>query len=211
MIDILFNIFIYPIVFVMELILNASVEAIGYLLAIVIISAMVSIILIPIKKWAGKIQELENTLQYKMYPALTEIKQKYRGEKQFYKMKALYKKYNYHPIKSMRAMAGLVIQIPFFIGAYYLLSSYSPINPFAFGLNLTTPDGLLFGLNLFPFIMAGITILIAHNQGVKNKFEKYGIAIIFLVLLYFTPSALLIYWTMNLIFSWAIELISNNS
>ena len=103
-------------------------------------------------------------------------------------------------------VAGLAIQIPFFIGAYHLLSAYTPLNPLAFNtLNLKQPDALLLGINVLPFLMAGVAIFIAHKQGIKNKMEKYGLAILFLVLLYSSPSALLIYWTMNLIFSYIIE------
>ena len=204
--DFLYNILISPIVFIMENILNTIIPFTGYLGGIISLSFIVSIILITIKKLASKIQKKEADLQYIMYPALLELKQKYKGEEQFYKMKALYKKYNYHPIKSVRMVAGLAIQIPFFIGAYHLLSSYTPPNPLAFDMfNLTQPDALLLGINALPFLMAGVAIFIAHKQGIKNKMEKYGFAILFLILLYASPSALLIYWTMNLILSYIIE------
>ena len=205
--NILYTILIQPIVSIMSFILNIAEPHIGYFLSIITLSFLMSIFLMPIKKMGQKIQDKEIALQYTMYPALLEIKQKYRGEEQFYKIKSLYEHYNYHPIKGLRAMAGLLVQVPFFIGAYHLLSTYTPNIPTAFGdiLNLTLADGLLFGINILPFVMAGVTIFIAHKQGIKNPMEKYGLATAFLILLYTSPSSLLIYWTMNLIFSYIIE------
>ena len=155
--DLLYTIFIQPIASVMFLILDKTAPIFGYGSSIILLSALVNIALIPIKKMCTKIEEKETLLQYLMYPALLEIRQKYSGEEQFYKMKALYKSHEYHPIKSFRKSLSLFMQLPFFIGAYSILSTYR-VNDDVF-LNiiyLTKSDALLWGLNLMPIIMSVI-------------------------------------------------------
>jgi hypothetical protein len=111
----------------------------------------------------------------------------------------------------MRSTFGLLIQIPFFIGAYAYLSNLEVLKgaSFLFLGNLGAPDGLLhiggFTLNLLPLLMTAVNCAAGavYTKGfpLKEKLQLYGMALIFLVLLYTSPSGLVIYWTMNNIFS----------
>lgn len=200
MLDIIYTLLIYPFEFVMGIIVRNAEPMVGYFGAIVILSIGISLILHPMKNWAKKFQDREKDIQYTMYPAVLEAKQKYRGAQQYNRLKAIYKRHNYHPIHSVRGLMGLLVQIPFFIGAFFLLSDYVPMNTMFAGLDLTAPDGLYSGLNVLPFVMAILTIALAIQSNVQGWLERYGLAVLFLVLLYTMPSALVIYWTLNLIF-----------
>lgn len=66
--------------------------------------------------------------------------------------------------------------------------------------DLSSPDNLLNGVNLLPLLMTAINIIGAFaikNFSMKERIQASIIAILFLILLYDAPSALLIYWTFN--------------
>ena len=71
--------------------------------------------------------------------------------------------------------------------------------------DLSKADSLFFGLALMPFIMTLVNILSAAYYSRSFSWHKnkslYIMAGVFLVLLYKSPSALLVYWTMNNVFS----------
>lgn len=210
MLDIFYTVLVYPIEFVMYTVVAISEPMLGYLGAIIVLSLLVNIILHPFKKWAIKLQNKERDIQYIMYPAVLETKQKYRGAEQFHRLKAIYAHHNYHPIQSIRGLMGLLIQIPFFVGAFFMLSNYMPNNAIIWGLDLTQPDGVLWGYNILPIIMTVMTIAIALFEGIEGWFERYGLALIFLILLYMMPSALVLYWTFNLIFATIISMVKSH-
>ena len=61
-------------------------------------------------------------------------------------------------------------------------------------------DMLLHGINLLPLLMTVVNLLAAwttENFGTREKLQASVIGLLFLLLLYGAPSALLIYWTSN--------------
>jgi len=73
------------------------------------------------------------------------------------------------------------------------------------------PDALFtignFPINILPIAMTAINCVAGaiYTKGfpIKEKLQIYGMALIFLVLLYDSPSGLVLYWTMNNVFSLA--------
>jgi membrane protein insertase Oxa1/YidC/SpoIIIJ len=66
--------------------------------------------------------------------------------------------------------------------------------------DLSRPDGMLLGINLLPLLMTVINLSAAFltpEYRLKDKLQAILIATLFLALLYGSPSALLVYWTMN--------------
>jgi hypothetical protein len=97
---------------------------------------------------------------------------------------------------------GILIQVPFLFGAYYMLRGYGGISgiPFLFIPDLSMPDAALFGINLLPLLMTGVNMLsacVAPGFGRNETARAWAIAILFLALLYNAPSALLVFWTCN--------------
>ena len=71
---------------------------------------------------------------------------------------------------------------------------------FGFVPDLSKPDGLLFGINLLPIVMTLINFtatFAAPDMRPKERTQAVVVALLFLLLLYTAPSALLIYWTGN--------------
>ena len=123
----------------------------NYGLAIVLLSALVSAILLPLQLWADKLQQKDFNEKDAMRWALDSIANLKSAPKRFYYTNYIYRKYQYHPIKSMRGLVGLLVQLPFFLAAYFALSSFENFagQGFLFIQDLAAPDQLWRGYNYF--------------------------------------------------------------
>ena len=186
---------------------------------IFILSIVVNTALLPLYYLAEKWQNKERDLQRVMAPRIAEIKKNFKGEEKYNRTVELYKKFNYHPIKSLRTSFGFLIQVPFFIAAYTLLS-HNPLLEgvsFLFLKDLGSPDGFLrigiLSVNLMPLLMTFFNILsssVYAKSFTRSEKMKLGfIALLFLVLLYTSSSGLVLYWTLNNIYSLVKNLIHN--
>ena len=219
MLSLLYDIFISPLIMGMNFVLvNAYSILNSYGLAIVVLSLVVNTVLLPLYHMADKWQQEEREKQNKMADKVAEIKQAFQGQERFMMLKTLYRQNHYHPIMAVRNSVGFLIQVPFFFAAYQLLSHFPALNGQSFGpfANLGLPDGLLtigdLHINVMPFVMTGINLLSAfvYTKGLssKDKIQLYVFAGIFLVLLYTSPVGLVLYWTLNNVYSLGKNLVS---
>ena len=213
MLNFLYMIFIYPVYMFVEFIFflanNITDDYIGF--SIILLSITVNLICLPIYNVAEKWQEKERAIQKKLKSKITEIKAVFSGDERYMILSTYYRQNQYHPIYAMRGMFALLIQIPFFIAAYQLLSSLPILNNSAFWFlkDLGKPDALLhvgdMHINVLPIVMTGVNIIASaiysKGLGIKEKLQLYITAAVFLVLLYNSPSGLVFYWTLNNIFS----------
>ena len=174
-----------------------------YGLALIVLSLMTSFIIHPFMKWAAKLQKEEKHLQEIMKPQIDAIKSESTGAEQYQRIQRLYKRYGYHPVMAIRSAIGVALQIPFLMAAFYMLSKLPDIQGVAWGFvkDLGKPDGLLLGrFNVLPFVMTAVNLLGAYTTkgfSKRDRLQAIVIAGLFLILLYTAPSALLIYWTCN--------------
>ena len=179
--------------------------------AIILLSLAVNICLIPAFSFAEILQERERRLQRRFQPKLDEFRRAFSGASLHAVRRTYYRQQNYHPASGLRSSLGLLLQIPFFVAAYNLLSHYPAFRGQSFGFlqDLMQPDQLLPILderfNLLPFLMSVLNLWAAALYGSKlNRNERrqiYWLALAFFVLLYNAPSALLLYWNCNNLFS----------
>ena len=213
MINFLYTILIYPVYlfvefvfFVVNIITNGNIG-----ISIVLLSLGINIICLPMYNVAEQWQEKERAVQKKMKAKITDIKAVFKGDERYLMLSTYYRQNNYHPLYALRSMFALFIQIPFFIAAYKLLSD-SPImakSSFLFFTDLGSPDKLLslgnISVNILPITMTLINIAASavYTKGLelKDKLTLYITALIFLLLLYNSPSGLVFYWTLNNLFS----------
>ena len=123
----------------------------------------------------------------------------------------LYKEVDYKPGSAIKGSFSLLLQIPFFMAAYNYLSNLAVLQGCQFLLinNLGKPDGLIniagLSINVLPVLMTLFNIIsgIIYTKGfpLKDKIQTYGLAAVFLVLLYDSPSGLVFYWMLNNLFS----------
>jgi hypothetical protein len=107
------------------------------------------------------------------------------------------------------------LQIPFFIAAYQFLEGFNPLAGVSFGLikDLSLPDALLDSINLLPIAMTVVNLVTAYfyarNGNGSELKQMLVVAFLFLVLLYKLPSGLVLYWTMNNVFSFIRLFVTN--
>lgn len=215
--SIFYTVFIYPIELFLSFVFSTLVGIVNnYGIALILLSIIVNIILIPLYHLADTWRKKEKAHHALMKGDIEAIKNNYSGQEKYYSLKTAYRIYHYKPLMSLRVSAGFLIQIPFFFAAYHFLSYYQAYQGIGFlGIipDLSKADGLLWGINILPFIMIVVNILAGLVYSTPTKKKKITkddqkefsqlliLSLVFLILLYNSPSALLIYWTMNNIFS----------
>lgn len=184
--------------------------------SIILLSLTVTLLTLPLYIVAEARQEEERRIQARLKSKVFRIKKTFSGDERYMLLNTLYRQNHYHPVYALRSSFSLLIQIPFFIAAYNFLSSLTPLKgtSFLFINDLGAADNLIalslssgkkFYINILPLLMTAINIaagaIYSHGHEVKEKVQIYLCALVFLVLLYASPSGLVLYWTMNNIFS----------
>ncbi len=191
----------------------------NYGISLILLSIAVNIILIPVYIPLERMKKKSEDKQKKMSDEIDEIKKYYKGQERYLYIQAIYKRYKYHPIQGVTMSLGLLIQIPFFIAAYQFLSHYTGFDQtsFLFIKDLAQPDNFsMLGslhVNLLPILMTLINLLSSflytRESGKSARNQLFLIGGVFLFLLYNSPSALVLYWTMNNIFALGKLLFAN--
>ena len=180
-------------------------------LSIIALSLLMNILVLPLYRRADAMQAEARDVEAKLQPGVAHIKKVFSGDERMMILQTYYRQNNYRPTDALNSSVSLLLQIPFFMAAYQFLSNLGMLNHVSFGpiADLSAPDGLLvmgsLTINLLPILMTVINILSSalYLKGfpLKNKLQLYGMAGLFLVLLYDSPSGLVFYWTLNNIFS----------
>ena len=184
-------------------------NSIGF--AIIVLSIVVNFMLLPLYQRADAIQDEERAQEKRMEHWVNHIKKTFSGNERFMMLQTYYRQNNYKPYYALKGLLPLVLEIPFFMAAYRYLSGLSDLRLASFGpiRDLSVADGLLvigdLRINVLPILMTLINIISSaiYTKGLrlKDKLQLYGMALLFLVLLYGSPSGLVVYWTMNNLFS----------
>ena len=209
---VLYYLLIRPLELVYELIFSVSYKLSGSpVLSIIVLSITVGILSLPLYAKADKLHKDASGEEKKLKLWKERIKKNFKGDEQVMMLQAYYRENHYHPIMMLRSSVSLLLQIPFFIAAYRMLSSSAAIRGTSFGpiADLGLPDGLIHigavSINLLPILMTLINIfsgtIYSRDMDRKSKIQLYVTALIFLVLLYDSPSGLVFYWTLNNVFS----------
>ena len=180
-------------------------------LSIIFLSLAVNFLVLPLYRRADELQTEEREIQIKMAPMIKHIKSTFKGDERFFMLQEYYRTNQYKPVYALKSSISIILQIPFFIAAYNLLSGMQSLQGMSFGFipDLGREDAVLmigsFPLNLLPVLMTLINVVsgIIYTKGhpVKEKIQVFGLAAVFLVLLYRSPSGLVFYWLMNNVFS----------
>lgn len=171
--------------------------------AIVVLSFLCSLLMIPLMRAVAGIVVRETEYQNVILPQIAAIKEKYASDiDRNMRIQALYSRYSYSPVSAVKKVLPLFVQIPFLLLTYFMLKGTSQLSgvSFLFLKDLGAADALLNGVNLLPFVMTGvnlITVFATPGFTRRDMTQAIGIALLFLVMLYTAPSALLLYWTLN--------------
>ncbi len=180
-------------------------------ISIIILSIAMNLLALPLYRRADALQN-EQAEKLKAVSGWQErIRKTFKGDERFMMLNAFNREKGIRPTDALKGSASLLLEIPFFIAAYKMLSSLALLSGKSFGpiKDMGAPDGLInigvISVNVLPLLMTAINILSSSiylkDSDRKSKIQLYGIAAIFLILLYNSPSGLVFYWTCNNIFS----------
>lgn len=210
--SILYSLLIEPIEILIELaysliydhVSNAGISIVG-------VSLVVSLFVLPLYLKSDRIQEEEQQKQRSMEEWVQKIRRTFHGDERFMMLQEYYRQQNYSTWNAVRGSVSLLLQIPFFMAAYHYLSNLEMLQNTHFWKipNLGSPDGLLMigslSINLLPVIMTAVnlisSLIYTKDYPWKTKASTFGLAFLFLILLYNSPSGLVIYWICNNLFS----------
>lgn len=210
--NILETLLIGPLKLVFEFIFSIAYESIGHPgWAIGALSLAMNILVLPLYRQADAMQEKSRLAEEKLHDGVAHIKKTFSGDERMMILQAYYRQNHYSPLSALNGSVSLLLEIPFFIAAYQFLSHLSLLEGVSFGpiRDLSAPDGLLvigsLRLNLLPILMTLVNMVSSaiYLKGfpMKTKVQLYAMAVFFLVFLYGSSSGLLIYWTLNNVFS----------
>ena len=180
-------------------------------ITLIFLSLTVSLLCLPLYHRADKIQRGYNDMMKELQPWIDHIKRSFKGDERIMMLQNYYRLKGYSPLMSLRSSVSLLLQIPFFISMYRLISSLTVLKGVSFGpiSDLGQPDGMITlggtAVNVLPILMTIInvvsTMIYGRGKKLKEMWQTYLLAAMFLVLLYRSPSGLVVYWTCNNIFS----------
>ena len=172
--------------------------------SIVIMTICIKLLFWPLSAKASRSQKRMSKIQEPM----KELKEKYKDNPQKFQkeMLELFKKHKVNPVAGCLPM---FIQMPIFIGLFYMLRTASELRyeSFLWVSDLSMPDTLThvagFPINLLPMIM-GITMFYQMRMvpvsptadPAQQKIFKF-LPFIFLIFLYNFSSGLVLYWTVQ--------------
>lgn len=190
--------------------------------AIVLLSVCVKLLMAPLFALANRWQRQVNRNNALLRPLISEIKRGFKGEEQNRRIVALHRELGISPLYTLKSLFGLAIQVPIFIAVYEMLCHNGAlVNKSALWIqDLSLPDRLLplpftiplFGnaINILPLIMTGITLFTAciykddSISAAALQSHRRNLCLlggVFLLLLFTSPSGVVLYWTVNNILS----------
>ncbi|HSI82246.1 MAG: membrane protein insertase YidC [Candidatus Methylacidiphilales bacterium] len=175
-------------------------------IAIILLTCIIKGAFWPLQSVANKSMKQMQALS----PKLKELQEKFKDqpEKQNTEMMKLYRDYGVNPVAGC---LPLLIQMPVFIGLYFMLQGATELRgaSFLWAHDLTQPDtiytlhllGMALDINPFPILMAATQVLLMRmtpstGDPIQAKMMQF-MPLVLLAFLYYFASALALYWTMN--------------
>ena len=218
-VSILYYSIIRPLELIYEFIFSVSYRVSGNaVFSIVILSITVGLLSLPLYNRADELEKQQKSKKASMKYWTDFIKKKFKGDEKVMMLQTYYRENDYRPTDELKESVSLLLQIPFFIAAYRMLSAALVLKGTSFGpiADLGAPDGMIrmgsMAVNLLPVLMTAINIvsgtIYSKGMGIRAKLQLYITALVFLVLLYKSPSGLVLYWTLNNVFSLLKNIVS---
>jgi membrane protein insertase Oxa1/YidC/SpoIIIJ len=181
----------------------------GFFLTIVLLAFVINIFVELINSRIKPL--LKRTLDYNSFVKKKEIEIKEKinikslVNKEIFR---LHKKYNYHPLYDFVAVVPFLVQLPFLLGVYFAIKNFKPFIGLTFLNieNISNPDNLIEGINLLPFLMTIVSVLLTIVHRNRFKLKDFVLPFLFFILLYNSPSSLIIYWTISMLIAFMLNL-----
>ena len=186
-------------------------------LSIVIMTICIKLIFWPLTAKASRSQKRMASIQGPM----AELKEKYKDNPQKMQQETI-KLFREHQVNPVAGCLPLIIQMPIFLGLFYMLRTASELRyeSFLWISDLSQPDTITeiagFPINLLPLLMA-ITMYLQMSMmpvnptadPMQQKIFKF-LPFVFLIFLYGFSSGLVLYWTVQNILTIVQQKITNS-
>ena len=210
--EILSTLLIGPLKLIFEFIFTFAYKLTDHAgLSVIVLSVMMNCLLLPLYKRTDAIQEASRDTEERLREGVDHIKKSFSGDERMMLLQTYYRQNNYRPTDALNGSVSLLLEVPFFMAAYQFLSRMSLLKGVSLGpiVDLSAPDALIviggLTINFLPILMTVVNIVSSalYMKGfpLKSKLQLYAMALVFLVVLYTSPSGLVLYWTMNNLFS----------
>ena len=157
---VLYTLIISPLELLFEVVFTIANRIIGNPgFSIVFLSLAFNFLVLPLYKRADELQAEERDIQAKMASRIKRIKSTFKGDERFFMIQEYYRINHYKPIYQLKSSVSLLLQIPFFIAAYRLLSRMQCLQGMSFGFisDLGKEDATFmignFPINILPILM----------------------------------------------------------
>lgn len=182
--------------------INATTQNPG--LSLVALGVLINAILLPMYLQMEKNGQKDRKIQSLVRSEVNRIKKHFTGRESYFYVQTVYRVHKYSPFRTILRSAELFVQVLVFSTMYRYLSECETIQGSSFGpiRDLSHPDGLMWGLNLLPLVMTLVNLLSVFAYDSSKRKQGIVLSVLFLTLLYSSPSGLVIYWTSSNLFSW---------
>ena len=175
----------------------------NYGIAIILLTLLVRALLWPL------VQKSNNSMRkmQKIQPKMKELREKYKDDPQELNMRMM-ELYRTEGVNPLGGCLPMLLQIPIFFAMYSVFDSAVELRhvSFLWAKDLAQPDGIgpvIFGLQLHPLILMMTALMILQQKMTPSQMEPMqqkimmAVPIIMLVMLYWLPSGLTLYWTIS--------------
>ena len=206
--DILYCLIIEPVVFFLDFLISIlkPLLCVNPVASLLYISLIVNFLCYPFFKKAAEVSQADRKRYFELLPKLNSIKENFKGSERRMLVATYFRQNHYSPILSnLKQSMVVLLQVPIFLAMYVVIDHYSFLSIPNIG-----PEGYvwqIFSLKLrvLPIVMTLINLIslyyYEHNIPLKEKKSAVALPILFLVLLYKSNPAIVIYWIFNNIFS----------
>lgn len=181
---------------------------------LIVFSVIINLVLTPIYQQMERQSRALNEIKEKVARDVGRMRRHFRGRERYFYIRAVHRQYGYHPISALLGSSDLFVQILVFATVYRFLSGFDELPGQSFGpiVDLGRPDALLGGVNFLPLLMTAINAasVFAYVDDRRKRLQALGLAALFLILLYGSPSGLVLYWTTNNLFSYVRNVVNRN-
>ena len=144
-----FQIFIEPLTIIYEFVFfYAKLFTKNTGISVIVLSLVVNFLLLPLYCRADAAQSREREQEKRMEHWIKHIKKTFSGNERFMMLQEYYRINHYKPVYALRSSISLLLQIPFFIAAYRLLSGMQSLHGMC-GNGNSLPFTAIHGLPLF--------------------------------------------------------------
>lgn len=173
--------------------------------ALVLFGLSLNLLLLPIYFQMEQAGQAYRHLRGQVEREVGRLKRHFTGRELFYYTQTAHRQHKFHPFSAVLNSGDLLIQVLIFATVFRFLVHHPALEHRSFlGItDLSRSDGLLFGFNLLPLLMtlANVGSALVYGNDRTKRLSSIGLALLFLILLYASPSGLVLYWTINNLFS----------